>query len=80
MKTVTLTSFTNNVQAHLLQDILKNEGITSMLQGEMTNQVLSPLANLGIQVLVFENDLERAKEILAQAFPEAPSTTDENQN
>lgn len=71
MKTVTLTSFTNNVQAHMMQDILKDEGITSMLQGEMTNQVLSPLANLGIQILVFEDDLERAKEILRQAFPEA---------
>lgn len=71
MKTVTLTSFTNNVQAHMMQDILKDEGITSMLQGEMTNQVLSPLANLGIQVLVFEDDLERAKEILAKAFPDA---------
>lgn len=71
MKTVTLTSFTNNVQAHMMQDILKDEGITSMLQGEMTNQVLSPLANLGIQVLVFEDDLEQAKEILAKAFPDA---------
>lgn len=71
MKTVILTSFTNNVQAHILQDILKDEGITSMLQGEMTNQVLSPLANLGIQILVFEDDLERAKEILAKAFPDA---------
>lgn len=71
MKTVILTSFTNNVQAHMMQDILKDEGITSMLQGEMTNQVLSPLANLGIQVLVFEDDLERAKEILAKAFPDA---------
>lgn len=71
MKTVILTSFTNNVQAHILQDILKDEGITSMLQGEMTNQVLSPLANLGIQILVFEDDLEQAKEILAKAFPDA---------
>lgn len=71
MTTATLTSFTNNVQAHMLQDILKDAGITSMLQGELTNQVLSPLANLGIQILVFEDDLERAKEILAKAFPDA---------
>jgi len=71
MKTVILTSFTNNVQAHILQDILKDEGITSIPQGEMTNQVLSPLANLGIQILVFEDDLEQAKEILAKAFPDA---------
>jgi hypothetical protein len=54
----------------MLQDILKNEVIDSMLQNELTNQVMSPLANLGIQVLVFEDDLERAKVILKEAFPE----------
>ena len=70
MKTVTLTSFRDNVQAHMLQDILKNEGIESMLQGELSNQVMSPLYNLQVQVLVFENDLERAQAILKEAFPE----------
>jgi len=69
MKTVRLTSFQNNVQAHMLQDILNDQGIESMLQGELTNQVLSPLANIGIEVLVFENDLERAQTILKEAFP-----------
>ena len=70
MKTVTLTSFRDNVQAHMLQDILKNEGIESMLQGELSNQVMSPLYNLQVQVLVFENDLERAQAILKEVFPE----------
>ena len=70
MKTVILTTFTNNVQAHMMQDILKDAGIDSMLSGEMTDQVLSPLANLGIQVLVFEDKLEQAKELLKTAFPE----------
>ena len=70
MKTVTLTSFQDNVQAHILQDILKNEGIESMLQGELTNQVFSPLYNLQVQVLVFEDNLERAQAILKEAFPE----------
>ena len=70
MKTVTLTSFRDNVQAHMLQDILKNEGIESMLQGELTNQLMSPLYNLQVQVLVFEDDLERAEAILKEAFPE----------
>ena len=70
MKTVTLTSFQDNVQAHILQDILKNEGIESMLQGELTNQVFSSLYNLQVQVLVFEDDLERAQAILKEAFPE----------
>ncbi|MBQ6799906.1 MAG: DUF2007 domain-containing protein [Bacteroidaceae bacterium] len=69
MKTVILTTFTNNVQAHMMQDILKDAGIDSMLSGEMTNQVLSPLANLGIQVLVFEDKLEQAKELLKTVFP-----------
>ena len=70
MKTVTLTYFRDNVQAHMLQDILKNEGIESMLQGELANQVMSPLYNLQVQVLVFEDDLERAQAILKEAFPE----------
>ena len=70
MKTVTLTSFRDNVQAHMLQDILKNEGIEFMLQGELANQVMSPLYNLQVQVLVFEDDLERAEAILKEAFPE----------
>ena len=70
MKTVTLTSFQNNVQAHMLQDILKNEGIESIVHSELTNQVLSPLYNIGVEVLVFEEDLTRAQVILKEAFPE----------
>ena len=70
MKTVTLTSFQNNVQAHMLQDILKNEGIESIVHSELTNQVLSPLYNIGVEVLVFEEDLTRAQAILKEAFPE----------
>ena len=70
MKTVTLTTFASNVQAHMLQDILKNEGIDSMLQGELTNQVMSALRGFGVQVLVNEDDLERAKAILKESFPE----------
>ena len=70
MKTVTLTTFANSVQSHMLQDILNEAGIESMLQGELTNQVMSPLYNLQVQVLVFEDDLERAEAILKEAFPE----------
>ena len=70
MKTVTLTSFQNNVQAHMLQDILKDEGIESIVHSELTNQVLSPLYNIGVEVLVFEEDLVRAQVILKEAFPE----------
>ena len=41
MKTVILTTFYNNVQAHMLQDLLRNEGIESMLQGELSAQVIA---------------------------------------
>ena len=70
MKTVRLTSFNDNVQAHMLQDILKNEGIESMLQGELTNQVMSYLRGFDTDVLVFEKDPHRAQAVLKEAFPE----------
>ena len=70
MKTVRLTSFNDNMQAHMLQDILKNDGIESMLQGELTNQVMSHLRGFDTDVLVFEKDLDRARSILKEAFPE----------
>lgn len=70
MKTVRLTSFNDNMQAHMLQDILKNEDIESMLQGELTNQVMSHLRGFDTDVLVFEKDLDRARTILKEAFPE----------
>ena len=70
MKTVRLASFNDNVQAHMLQDILKDEGIESMLQGEYANQVISYIRGIDIDILVFEKDLARAQAILKEAFPE----------
>ena len=70
MKTVILTTFTDSVKAHMLQDILRNAGIESVLQGEVLNQVLSYMQSFDIRVLVLEDDLERAKIILKESFPE----------
>lgn len=70
MKTVTLATFSDSVQAHMLQGILRQVGIESMLQGELSTQVMSYLHGIFIQVLVFENDLDRAKAIFKEAFPE----------
>ena len=70
MKTVRLASFNDNVQAHMLQDILKDESIESMLQGEHANQVMSYIRGIDIDILVFEKDLARAQAILKEAFPE----------
>lgn len=51
MKTVILTTFYNNVQAHMLQDLLRNEGIESMLQGELSAQVIaSYIPGLGTKI------------------------------
>ena len=70
MKTVILTSFADQIQAHMLQDILKNEGIDSMLQGELSNQLMSYIRGIEVNVLVFEKDLKRATVILKEAFPD----------
>ena len=69
MKTVILTTFSNNIEAHMLLDLLMNEGIEAMLQGELSNQVMGPIRGIGVQILVFEDDLDHAKAILKEAFP-----------
>ena len=70
MRTVTLTTITNQVKAHMLQDLLRNEGIESMLQGELAAQVTFSAGVLGIPVLVFEKDLNKARKILEEHFEE----------
>lgn len=70
MKTVMLTTFSEDYKVHMLQEMLKDAGIESMTQSELSHQVMSPLYGIGIDVLVFEKDLERAKAILKEAFPE----------
>ena len=70
MKTTILATFTQQAKAHMMQDILKNAGIESMLQGEYTSQVLGYLPAIGIQLLVFEEDEDRARKLLEDSFPE----------
>ena len=70
MKTVILTTFSESTKAHMLHDLLMYEGIDSIIQGELINEVMGALQGFGVQVLVFEKDLERAQEILEKTFPE----------
>ena len=42
MKTVILTTFSNNIEAHMLLDLLMNEGIEAMLQGELSTKLWVP--------------------------------------
>ena len=67
MEMVELTSFTEIFKAQMLQDLLSSEGIDSILQGEDLNQVLSCF---DIRVMVLDKDLERARSILKESFPE----------
>ena len=71
MKTVILTTFYNNVQAHMLQDLFEKR----RHRVDAPRRIVRPsdsllYSGLGIQVLVFEKDYERAREILKTSFPE----------
>ena len=70
MKTVILTSFKSDVRAHMLQDLLKNEGIESMLQGEYTAQVLAYIPGMENKGSSLRKRLCPGFEILKASFPE----------
>ena len=68
MKTVYLTTVVNGFQAHLLKDILSQEGIVSFTKNETIYSVYS-IPGMDIEVFVFEDDYERAREIYEKGFP-----------
>ncbi|WP_051957447.1 putative signal transducing protein [Altibacter lentus] len=64
MKTVLLTTCSDNFQAELIKGILDSEDIPCFLVNENFTSLLPMYYNIlgsGIQVRVFESDLERAK-------------------
>ena len=69
MKTVYLTTMQNSFQAYLLKDILDSEGIASFMRNETISSVYN-IPGLELEMLVFEDDYEKAKEIYDKAFPE----------
>ena len=65
-KLVTIREFLTNVEASMARDILENEGISCMLTNE-TFSGIYPIGHTslgGIQLLVFEDDVEAANRIL----------------
>ena len=78
MKTVTLITCDTSFQASLIQGRLLNEGaIESFLTNQNSTNLLPHLNNImgsGVQVLVDENNLERARKIIADEL------TPDNQN
>lgn len=57
----------NSSEAHLIKGRLKNEGIECMITNEISSSLLphyNQTMSAGIQILVFENDLEKAQGII----------------
>lgn len=68
MKTVYLATLDNSSQASMVQNVLQNEGIESFLKNENISSVLNT-PGFQIELEVFEEDYEKALDVLKQAFP-----------
>jgi hypothetical protein len=83
---VTLHTLSSPAEAEMVNDILRQNGIRSVVQSGASDQ-FSPLFSVmapGAQVLVDERDLDRAKELYAAFFGEdtspltGPASEDDN--
>lgn len=59
-----LTSCNNTFEAELLKGRLESEGIPCVLQGETMNLVYGGISAMPINLLVREEDLEKALEVI----------------
>lgn len=67
MKTIRLTTCFSVVEAHFIKDKLNNEGIECFLTNENITNLLPFYNNMlgsGIQVYIFEDDYQRASELI----------------
>lgn len=71
MKTVSLATVQNSFQAYLLKDVLEHEGIVSFMKNEIISSVYN-IPGMEMEVLVFEDDYEKAREIFERGFPYIP--------
>ncbi len=65
-KIVVFKSFSDDVAAHMVMDILKENGIDCFLTGENLNYTGMPLPIAGVDLNLFERDIPRANEILKE--------------
>lgn len=74
---ITVMTFNQHFEAQLAKNLLENEGITSMVAGELTANVLFGNPGLGDQIIlqVREEDAQRATGLLAAV---AAAKLDEN--
>ena len=68
MKLIRIRSFDNYIEASMVAGMLESEGIQSFLQDEFTVTIDPILSNAigGIKLAVFDKDLQKANEILAE--------------
>lgn len=79
-RTVRLTTCVNSYEAHVLKGALQAEGIACALHNEnMCNLYGGAVPAFDVDVFVFEDELERAKEIMEAARnPEQTSTEEQS--
>ncbi|ACV64998.1 conserved hypothetical protein [Desulfofarcimen acetoxidans DSM 771] len=65
-KLVTLRTFFDATEAHIIKSLLESEGIKAHLLDEHSaTYVYSPITIGGIRLVVHQSDIEAAKEILS---------------
>lgn len=66
MRTVRLITCNDSFQARIIKGALENEGIAAALHNENTSNVLRgmPVSITGVDILVYEDDYEKAMSIL----------------
>jgi hypothetical protein len=66
-KTVCVATCTDAVRAHIIQGVLENEGIASVLHNENFAGLYPGMSQtgFGVQLFVLESDAEYAREIMS---------------
>lgn len=68
-KLVTIAEYDNSMDAELAKMTLENEGIETVIMGEPIGSSLYPVFDPYVKVQVFEDDADRAKQLLEGEFP-----------
>ena len=66
MNQITIQTFNNSIDAHILMARLENEGIECFLIGDTINSIYPSLdfTSNGVKLNIFESDYEKAIEII----------------
>lgn len=65
-KLVKLVTLGDPINAHMLVDTLATEGIPALIHNENMSTLFSGLSVMGVDVFVYEDDLETAKAVLSR--------------